>query len=110
MRLRSPQGSVLGPLLFAVYISPVGDLIKRHGIDHHQYADDITQLCLSMKASSMTADLLKLECCSQAVKVWFAKNELLLNADKSGVMFIGTSAQLCAAKNVASVVVAGASL
>ena len=58
----------------------------------------------------MTADFLKLECCSQAVKVWFAENELLLNADKSDVMFIGTSAQLCAAKNVASVVVAGASL
>ena len=56
------------------------------------------------------ADLLKLECCSQSVKVWFAENELLLNADKSDVMFIGTSAQLCAAKNVASVVVAGASL
>jgi len=58
----------------------------------------------------MTADLLKLECCSQAVKVWFAENELLLNADKSDVMFIGTSAQLCAAKSVTSVVVAGASL
>jgi len=32
-----------------------------------------------------------------------------LNINKSDVMFIGTSAQLCAAKNVASVVVAGAS-
>ena len=58
----------------------------------------------------MTADLLKLECCSQSVKVWFAENELLLNADKSDVMFIGTSAQLCAAKSVTSVVVAGTSL
>jgi hypothetical protein len=53
---------------------------------------------------------LKLESCSQAVKAWFAENELLLNADKSDVMFIGTSAQLCAPKNVASIVVAGASL
>jgi hypothetical protein len=62
-----------------------------------------------MKASSMTADLLKLESCSQAVKAWFSENELL-NADKSDVMFIGTSAQLCTAKNVSSIVVAGASL
>ena len=103
------QGSVLGPLLFAAYVSPVGDLLKRHGIDNHQYADD-TQLFPSMKASSMKADLLKLESCSQAVKAWFAENELLQNADKSDVMFIGTSAQLCTAENVASVVVAGASL
>ena len=58
----------------------------------------------------MTADLLKLKCGSQAVKVWFAENELLLNANKSDLIFIGTSAQLYAAKNVASVVVAGASL
>jgi hypothetical protein len=53
---------------------------------------------------------LKLESCSQAVKAWFGENELLLNADKSDVMFIGTSAQLCTAKNVAGIVVAGASL
>jgi len=54
----------------------------------------------------MTADLLKLECCSQTVKVWFAESELLLNTDKSDVMFIGTSAHLWASKNVARVVVA----
>jgi Reverse transcriptase (RNA-dependent DNA polymerase) len=66
-----PRGSVLGPLLFAAYVSPAGDLIKRHGIDHHT---DNTQLFLSIKASSMTADLLKLESCSQAVKAWFAEN------------------------------------
>ena len=49
---------------------------------------------LSMKASSITADLLKLQSCLQAVKAWFAENEPLLNADKSDVMCVGTSAQL----------------
>jgi hypothetical protein len=63
-----------------------------------------------MEATSMTADLHKLESCSQAVKAWFAENELLLNADKSDVMLIGTSAQLSVAKNITNIVVAGANL
>jgi len=37
--------------------------------------------------------------------VGFPENELLPNADKPDVILFGTSAQLCAAKHVASVVV-----
>ena len=43
-----PQGSVLGPILFAAYISPVGQFITSHGVEHRQYADD-TQLFLAMR-------------------------------------------------------------
>ena len=88
-----PQGSVLGPILFAAYISPVGQLITSHGVDHHQYADD-TQLFLAMRASTIRAGLSTLEACTRNVKHWFAENDLLLNADKSEVLMIGTPAQL----------------
>jgi len=91
-----PQGSVLCRILFAAYISPDGQLSTSHGVEHHQCADD-TQLFLAMRASTIRARLSTIEACTLNVRRWFAENDLLLNADKSEVMMIGTPAQLRAA-------------
>jgi len=48
----------------------------------------------------------KLEKCTRDVKSWFAKNDLLLNADKSEVMVIGTPSQLRLAESIGTETVA----
>uniref|UniRef100_A0A3P9D8J8 Reverse transcriptase domain-containing protein n=1 Tax=Maylandia zebra TaxID=106582 RepID=A0A3P9D8J8_9CICH len=82
-----PQGSVLGPILFTLYMLPLGSIIRRHSIHFHCYADD-TQLYLSMKPDN-THQLVKLQECLKDIKTWMAANFLLLNSDKTEVIVLG---------------------
>ena len=52
-----PQGSVLGPLLFNAYVSPISRLLTSFGLLHHSYADDTT-LILSVDSSATLIPLL----------------------------------------------------
>ena len=49
-----PQGSVLGPLLFILYVADIAGIDDRHGIQSHFYADD-AQLYLTCHRSKLSS-------------------------------------------------------
>ena len=87
-----PQGSVLGPILFTSYVAPIGRLIDSFNVGCHKYADD-TQLYTALKSSPQMA-LDQLERCSTELQLWFWRNDLLLNPDKSEVCFLRCPAEI----------------
>ena len=88
-----PQGAVIGPQVFTYYFHTIGQIIRKHSIQYHIYADDV-QLFLTFD-SNLPGDsacaLFKLECCVKELQTWMVANKLMMNPDKTE-FFIASSA------------------
>ena len=88
-----PQGSVLGPVLFTMYITPLGHVIRHHNTLYHLSADD-TQLHKSSSPDHFAKLLLDIQSCAESVRDWMACNRMRMNDDKTEIIPVGTKAKL----------------
>ena len=81
-----PQGSILGPLLFILYVN---DIINTStNLEFVLFADDTT-ISYSHNDIASKFDLINKEL--QEVNNWFKANKLSVNASKSNYMVLGTN-------------------
>jgi len=88
-----PQGSVLGPILFTIYVSPIASIVSSHGVNQQQYADN-AQLFLFVSPASLSSYLCSLQRCVSSLHSWFLHNGLVLNPNKTEEICFGNSPRL----------------
>ena len=79
-----PQDSVLGPKIYCMDTKPVSDIIQRHGLSHHSYAND-TQLYMTMEHSNNNwrDGLPRIQLYVSEIMEWMNQSMLKLNDDKT---------------------------
>ena len=91
-----PQGSVLGPVLFLLYVRGLGKLFADASVSHQQFADDSQGYEV---IGSVQVSIPKILSLILKIKQWLAGKFQKLNEDKTKFMLIGSKKKLKNLKN-----------
>ena len=90
-----PQGSVLGPVLYTLYTSPISDIVDKYNISHQIYADDAS-IYNSFTIDNTGESMAVLQSCILEIIDWYNSNRLKINPNKTELFISGSSQRLIA--------------
>ena len=85
VRVGVPQGSILGPLLFSIFVNDLPSVVNYAQLN--MYADDTELHCCGEDLQSVQDDL---QSDLYRIQDWLQANRLQLNVSKSAIMLIGS--------------------
>ena len=87
-----PQGSILGPTLFLVFVNDIECKLPKNQAKMVMYADDV-QILLSRKPSDLNTLKDDAETAVSNLKSWYDKNGLKLNSEKNKCILFGSNSK-----------------
>ena len=84
-----PQGSVLGPLLFCIYMNDLQDHLSETDVSRLLYADDL-QIYVQVPSHEIKQGIAILSCYAKRVATWAETNCLALNTKKTQAIVFGS--------------------
>ena len=84
-----PQGSILGPILFNIYVQSLSSVFVHNGFDSLSYADDNSGYQMFSLSSQSTVFNSNVPNCIDSIKLWMNSYFLKINPSKTEIIVFG---------------------